>query len=187
MSEKNTKKAIPKPILGLPESVRVGICQYYKSGSPRIGLGSISIWGPTYTRFCGSSIQTVHAVKSTCQYYVHIFEINLLEYHTCHKLPVKTYMKNIICWCTVPVEICAAVLFMWRCRIVFGDCLPLSLALHHLPTTINRATTTPIFAQQRISTKPAHLIIHPKHHSTLRWWPRLSPQHTGARAQSHNA
>jgi hypothetical protein len=39
--------------------------------------------------------------------------------------------------------------------------LPLSLALHHLPTTINRATTTPIFAQQRISTKPVHLITHP--------------------------
>ncbi len=138
----------------------------------------------TYTRFCGSLIQTVHTVKSTCQY---IFEINLLEYHTCHKLPVKIYMKIIIRWCTVPVEICAAVLFMWRCRIVFGNCLPLSLALHHLPTTINRATTTPIFAQQRISTEPVHLITHPKHHSSLRWRPRLSPQRTGAHTQSHNA
>ena len=43
-------------------------------------------------------------------------------------------MKFIIRWCTVPVEICAALLFMCRCRFVFGDCLPLSLALHHLPT-----------------------------------------------------
>ncbi len=49
--KKNTKKAIPKPILGLPESVWVGIIQYSKSGSPRIGLGSIPIWGPTHTRY----------------------------------------------------------------------------------------------------------------------------------------
>jgi hypothetical protein len=83
---------------------------------------------------------------------MYIFEINLLEYHTGHKVPVKIYMKIIIRWCTVPVEICAALLFMWRCRFCFGDCLPLSLALHHFPTTINRATTTPIFAKQRIST-----------------------------------
>jgi hypothetical protein len=53
----------------------------------------------------------LYAVKSTCQY-VHIFEMNLLEYHTGHKVPVKIYMKIIIRWCTVPVEICAAVLFM---------------------------------------------------------------------------
>ena len=33
---------------GLPKSVWVGICQYSKSGSPRIGLGFIPIWGPTY-------------------------------------------------------------------------------------------------------------------------------------------
>jgi hypothetical protein len=85
---------------------------------------------------------------------IHIFEIYLLEYHTCHKLPVKIYTKIIICWCTVPVEICAAVLFMWHCRF-FSDCLPLSLALHHLPTTIKRAATTPIFAQQCIATKAA--------------------------------
>jgi hypothetical protein len=51
---------------------------------------------------------------------------------------------------------------MWLCQFFFGDCLPLSLALHHLPTTINRATTTPIFAQQRhISTEPVDLITHP--------------------------
>ena len=57
---------------------------------------------------------------------------------------------------------------MWLCQFVFGDCLPLSLALHHLPTTINRATTTPIFAQQRhISTEPVDLITHPKHHSSI--------------------
>ena len=43
-------------------------------------------------------------------------------------------MKFIIRWCTVPVEICAALLFMCRCRFCFGNCLPLSLALHHLPT-----------------------------------------------------
>jgi hypothetical protein len=88
-------------------------------------------------------------------------------------------MNIIIRWCTVPVEICAAVLFMWCCRIFFGDWLPLSLALHHLPNTINCATTTPIFAQQCISTKRDHLITHPKHHSSLRWRPGLSPQHTG--------
>ena len=75
-------------------------------------------------------------------------------------------------------------LLMWLCRFIFGDCLPLSLALHHLLTTINRATATPIFAQQRISTEPVHLIAHPKHHSSLRWRPWLSPQHTGAR--THN-
>jgi hypothetical protein len=62
---------------------------------------------------------------------------------------------------------------------VFGNWLPLSLALHHLPNTINRATTTLIFAQQCISTKRDHLITHPKLHSSLRWRPRLSPQHTG--------
>ncbi len=53
-------------------------------------------------------------------------------------------------------------LLMWLCRFIFGDCLPLSLALHHLLNTINRATTTPIFAQHRISisTEPVHLILH---------------------------
>jgi len=117
----------------------------------------VTIQGLTFTRLCGSSIQTILAVNSTC----HIFEINLLEYHTSRKVPVKIYMKIIICWCTVPVEICAGLLFMWRCRFCFGDCLPLSLALYHLLTTINRATTTPIFAQQHISTKPVHLITQP--------------------------
>ena len=96
--------------------------------------------------------------------------MNLLEYHTGHNVPVKIYMKIIIRWCTVPVEICAAVLFMWRCRFVFGDCLPLSLALHHLPTTINRATTTPIFAQQRIRSTYNSLLMLP-----LRPLPLLLP------------
>ncbi len=56
---------------------------------------------------------------------------------------------------------------MWLCRFFFGECLPLSLALHHLPTSINCATTTPIFAQQRISTKRVDLITHPKLNSLL--------------------
>jgi hypothetical protein len=51
-------------------------------------------------------------------------------------------------------------LLMWLCRFIFGNCLPLSLALHHLLTTINRATATPIFAQHHISTEPVHLILH---------------------------
>jgi hypothetical protein len=42
VTEKNTKKAIPIPIRGLPELIS-------KSGSPRIGMGFIPIWGPTYT------------------------------------------------------------------------------------------------------------------------------------------
>ncbi len=46
--KKNTKKAIPISERGLPESVWVGISQYSKSGSPRIGLGFIPIWGPTW-------------------------------------------------------------------------------------------------------------------------------------------
>ncbi len=49
VTEKNTKKAIPIPIRGLPELIS-------KSGSPRIGMGFIPIWGPTHTyaflRFC---------------------------------------------------------------------------------------------------------------------------------------
>ena len=57
VTEKNRKKAIPELVRGLPESVRVGICQYSNSGSPRIGLGSIPIWGPTYT-LDGSVIQS---------------------------------------------------------------------------------------------------------------------------------
>ena len=75
-------------------------------------------------------------------------------------------------------------LLMWLCRFIFGDCLPLSLALHHLPTTINLATTTPIFAQQCISTKRDHLITHPKHHSSLRWRPWLSAVAAEQRRQS---
>jgi hypothetical protein len=47
VTEENTKKAIPISKRGLPESVWLGICQYSKSGSPRIGLGFIPIWGPT--------------------------------------------------------------------------------------------------------------------------------------------
>ncbi len=82
-------------------------------------------------------------------------------------VPVKIYTKIIIRYCTVPVEFCAALLFMWLCRFIFGDCLPLSLVLHHLPTSINRATTTPIFAQHRISTKRVDLITHPQHHSSI--------------------
>jgi len=82
--------------------------------------------------------------------------------NTSHKVPVKIYMQIIICWCTVPVEICAVLLFMWLCRFVFGDCLPLSIALHHLPTSINRATTL-----SKISTKRVDLITHPKHHSSF--------------------
>jgi hypothetical protein len=34
---------------GIPESLWVGICLYSKSGSPRIGMGFIPIWGPTHT------------------------------------------------------------------------------------------------------------------------------------------
>ena len=75
----------------------------------------------TYTRFCGSSIQTVHAIKIPRQY-VHIFEINLLEYHTCHKLPVKIYMKIRICRCTVLVEICAAILLKNFCWQLLAPC-----------------------------------------------------------------
>ena len=40
MTEKNTKKAIPISERGLPELIS-------KSGSPRIGMGFIPIWGPT--------------------------------------------------------------------------------------------------------------------------------------------
>ncbi len=43
VTEKHTKKAIPISERGLPESVWVGICQYSKSGNPRIGLGFIPI------------------------------------------------------------------------------------------------------------------------------------------------
>jgi hypothetical protein len=49
VTEKHTKKAIPISERGLPESVWVGICQYSKLESPRIGLGFIPIWGPIYT------------------------------------------------------------------------------------------------------------------------------------------
>ena len=48
---------------------------------------------------------------------------------------------------------------MWLCRFIFGDCLPLSLALHHLLTTINRATATPIFLDSLLNTQGrAHTI-----------------------------
>jgi len=48
VTEENTKKANPISKRGLPKSVWVGIRQYFKLGSPRIGLGFIPIWGPTY-------------------------------------------------------------------------------------------------------------------------------------------
>jgi hypothetical protein len=58
----------------------------------------------------------------------------------------------------------------------FGDCLPLSLALHHLPTTINRATTTPISSLLRaissfsisISSKTTGLTSPSRHHRVFR-------------------
>jgi len=107
------------------ESVWVGICQKIKLGSPRTSLGFILIWGPTYTFVWFFNVN--YAVKSTCQY-VHIFEMNLLEYHTGHKVPVKICMKIIIRWCTVPVEICAALLFMWRCRFFWQLLAPFTCA-----------------------------------------------------------
>ena len=70
------------------------------------------------TRFCGSSIHSVHAVKSTCQY-IRIFKIIQVEYHTFDKLPVTMYLNIIIRWCTVPVEICAAILYVGLWGIVF--------------------------------------------------------------------
>jgi len=70
------------------------------------------------TRFCGSSIHSVHAVKSTCQH-IRIFKIIRVEYHTFDKLPVTMYLNIIICWCTVPVEICAAILYVGLWGIVF--------------------------------------------------------------------
>jgi hypothetical protein len=45
VTEKNTKKAIPISERGLPELIS-------KSGSPRIGMGFIPIWGPTFTCIC---------------------------------------------------------------------------------------------------------------------------------------
>ena len=44
---KNTKKAIPILVRGLPELVWVGICQNSKLGSPQTSSGFIPIWGPT--------------------------------------------------------------------------------------------------------------------------------------------
>ena len=41
---------------GLPKSVWVGICQYSKLGSPRIGLGFNPIWGPTQTLGDGQNL-----------------------------------------------------------------------------------------------------------------------------------
>ncbi len=59
VTEKHTKKAIPISERGLPESVWIGICQYSKSGSPRISLGFIPIWGPTYTSKTNSTSRRV--------------------------------------------------------------------------------------------------------------------------------
>ncbi len=61
-------------------------------------------------------------------------------------------------------------------QIFFGDCLPLSLALHHLPTTINRATTTPISSHLRaifsssisVSSKTTGLTSPSRHHRVFR-------------------
>jgi hypothetical protein len=49
VTKKNTKKAIPILVRGLPESVWVGICQNSKLGSPQTSSGFIPIWGPTDT------------------------------------------------------------------------------------------------------------------------------------------
>jgi len=55
VTEEYTKNAIPISKRGLPELVWVGICQYSKSGSPRISLGFVPIWGPTYLcRICNT-------------------------------------------------------------------------------------------------------------------------------------
>ena len=129
-----------------------------------------------------------HAVEITCQN-VHIFKRNQLDCHTSHKVPVQIYMNIIIRLCTVPVEFWAALLFLWLCRFVFGDCLPLSLALHHLPPSnlhksCNRNThfcSTAHLNQTNWSHyTPKTSVLY------LRWRPQLSPKHTGACAQLHN-
>ena len=65
-----------------------------------------------------SAVKIVHVVKRTCQY-VHIFDFNLLKYYTRYKVSVKIHTKIIICWCTVPVEICAALLHIVALQIWF--------------------------------------------------------------------
>jgi hypothetical protein len=45
--ERHSKRG-PHIGTGIPESVWLGICQYSKSGSPRITMGTIPIWGPTW-------------------------------------------------------------------------------------------------------------------------------------------
>jgi len=74
VTEKNTKKATPILVRGLPKSVWVGICQNSKLGSPQTSLGFIPIWGPTYTPPCAwgpwrcswspSSTQTICSIHS---------------------------------------------------------------------------------------------------------------------------
>ena len=61
--KKNTKKAIPILEWRLPELVWVGIRQYSKSGSPRIGMGFIPIWGPTHT-YANTFIKAAITLKS---------------------------------------------------------------------------------------------------------------------------
>ena len=75
VTERNTKKAIPILVWGLPKSVWVGICQDSKLGSPQTTSGFIPIWGPTHIpalpfvseRCCGCCNQTLstwsHASK----------------------------------------------------------------------------------------------------------------------------
>ena len=73
---------------------------------------------------------------------------NLTYYDTCENTILKYIRdRSIIRGC-----LCGAFDFF------FGDCLPLALVLHLLPTTISCATTTPILAQQRNSTKLVRLI-----------------------------
>ena len=48
--ERHSKRG-PHIGTGIPESVRVGICQYFKLGSPHSNSGFIPIWGPTSTYF----------------------------------------------------------------------------------------------------------------------------------------
>jgi hypothetical protein len=50
--ERRSKRG-PRIRTGIPKSEWVGICQYSKSGSLRIGLGFIPIWGPTHTPIAG--------------------------------------------------------------------------------------------------------------------------------------
>ena len=70
---------------GIPKSVWVGICQYSKLGSPRIGLGFILIWGLTSVLWHLQKWLKLHVkltATATCSQKLQIFIVGGWCYYT---------------------------------------------------------------------------------------------------------